>query len=89
MNISPLDCSQNAAETVKPYVNRLRQRVYDIIRSSGSNGMTDQMIQHELRMDPNTERPRRVELVKMGLVKAGQFRYATYSGRPATGWVAI
>lgn len=87
--ISPAECSQNAAETVKPYVNRLRQRVYDLIKSAGYQGLTDEMIQHQLRMNANTERPRRVELVKSGKVKAGTFRYYTSSGRPATAWVAI
>ncbi len=50
---------------------------------------TDQEIQEVLELDPSTERPRRVELVRMFLVRDSGLRRLTRSGRHATVWEAV
>lgn len=63
------DTSYKAAELVMPSTGTLRRQVYDFIKQAGARGATDIEIQVALRMDGNTERPRRVELVNGGLVR--------------------
>lgn len=64
-------------------------RVYRWLRSMGEAGATDQEIQRALGIPESTERPRRVELVRLGLVvqRDGLTR-ATRSGRSAAVWIA-
>lgn len=53
-----------------------------------AQGATDEEITKGLRMNPNTERPRRVELVDMGrVVDSGRVRL-TESGTKAVVWIA-
>jgi DNA-binding IclR family transcriptional regulator len=48
-------------------------------------GLTDEEMQRQLEMNPSTQRPRRIELARRGLVvDAGTRR--TASGRMATVW---
>jgi len=49
-------------------------------------GATDEEIQTWLGMNPSTQRPRRVELVKKGLVVDSGKTRQTRSGRKATVW---
>jgi hypothetical protein len=51
-----------AAASIAPFVETARERVFDFIESSRDFGATDREIQERLGMNPNTERPRRVEL---------------------------
>jgi hypothetical protein len=65
-----------------------RVAVLDYITSRGAEGATDEEIQGALKLSPNTERPRRIELVEQGAVeKSGIWRF-TSSNRKAAVWVA-
>ena len=50
-------------------------------------GMTDEEIQDALRMNPSTQRPRRVELVEGGWIVDSQRRRRTRARRDAVVWV--
>lgn len=82
------DTSIIAAADVLPRTGTQRRRVYDFIRRQAEHGATDEEIQEALRMGGNTERPRRVELVRDGLVVDSE-RRRTHGGRPAIVWVAV
>lgn len=80
------ETSVAAAEAIKPSAGTLRERVYSFLLEFG--GHTDEQIQDALAMDPSTERPRRVELARAGLVEqVGEAR--TRSGRRAAVWGAV
>lgn len=80
------DTSSAAAESIKPSAGTLRAKVLDcIVRSSG---VTDEEIATRLVMNPSTARPRRLELVEMGLVKDSGERRKTRAGRASVVWVA-
>lgn len=65
-------------------LNRLQRLIYDYLCDQ-AEGATDEEIAHACGMNPSTQRPRRVELERRGLVvKAGTRR--TSSGRMATIW---
>jgi len=67
-------------------LNKLQRQVLDYMRTQ-PDGATDEEIALALGMNPSTERPRRIELVKRGLVvEAGAKKSA--SGRKATAWRA-
>lgn len=75
--------SRAAAEAIAPDASTLRERVFRCILTNGP--VTDQEIQDLCKMDPSTERPRRVELVNAGRIyAAGKKR--TRSGRSAFAW---
>jgi hypothetical protein len=65
-----------------------RRLILDLLRRSPS-GYTDAAIQIQLRMDGNTERPRRGELVRLGLVVDSGERERTPRGRHAVVWRAV
>ena len=77
-----------AAVGIEPNVKTLLYYVLEEIRAWKDYGATDQELQDALNMDPSTERPRRVDLVKRGLVKDSGSTRLTRSGRKATVWVA-
>lgn len=63
--------------------------VYDCILEDGKKGMfpTDREIAAELKMnDPNAVRPRRFELMKMGLIVEAGKRVCSVSGKLALTW---
>lgn len=64
-------------------------RVMDAIAAAGDAGLTDEEIQRQLDMNPNTQRPRRIELARMGLISRTGGTRATASGHPAEVWVAV
>ena len=65
-------------------LNALQRRVLALLREN-PHGMTDEEQQAALGMNPSTQRPRRIELVRRGLVvECGTRR--TASGRMATVW---
>lgn len=98
----PAATSRAAAAAVRDSAATLRQRVLDYLRSRGRQGATDEEIQLALGMPGNTQRPRRQELERAGLVlplrspgnapgSAPGDAYvtrATRSGRQAQVWVA-
>lgn len=76
-----------AAESMLGKTEAPRERVFACIREHGP--ITDERIAELTGMNANTSRPRRIELVDMGLVKAGGISRRTRSGRKATAWVAV
>jgi hypothetical protein len=65
-----------------------RVAVLDYITSRGTEGATDEEIQGALKLSPNTERPRRIELVEQGAVEKSGITRLTSSRRKAAVWVA-
>lgn len=85
---SPSDTRSEAARLIAREAPLLRRRVLELLRAAGPSGATDEQIQIELGMAANTERPRRVELLRAGLVKDSGRRAPVKSGRLAAVWVA-
>lgn len=80
------ETSVAAAEAIKPRRYNLRERVLETLTIMGP--MTDQELQAAMDLPGSTERPRRVELVRMGLVReCGRRRQQ--NGRMATIWEAV
>jgi hypothetical protein len=73
---------------IEPLAKTLRAAVMGFIRGRGVAGATDEEIQRGLGMEGSTERPRRVELVRAGLVCQAPVKRETQSGRAATVWIA-
>lgn len=76
--------SRAAAESIKPKVGPLHREILThlgIIFDS-----TDEEMQTDLSMSPNTQRPRRRELQLMGLVVDSGKTRPTRSGRAAVVW---
>jgi transcription initiation factor IIE alpha subunit len=61
-----------------------RLRIYRYLRTR-PDGATDEEIAAALTMNANTERPRRIELQKIGMIRLSGTR-ATASGRKANVW---
>jgi hypothetical protein len=83
------DTSVAAAVAKQTWADIDRQEVLAYLRACGGGGATDDQIQTVLLMDGNTERPRRVELVRLGLVADSTFQRRTRSGHWAAVWVAV
>lgn len=66
----------------------LRAMVFRALRERGSTGATDEELQQALRLQGNTERPRRRELEEVGLVRDSGVRRKTQAGKAAVVWVA-
>lgn len=67
-------------------LTKLHRKVLDYLQAHPA-GATDEEIAWALGMNPSTERPRRIELVKRGLVVQAGVKKAA-SGRKATAWRA-
>jgi hypothetical protein len=78
--------SAQAADSLGPAtLNALQSKVLRFLETCGAFGATDEEMQLALGMNPSTQRPRRNELARRGLVvEAGTRR--TASGRMATVW---
>jgi hypothetical protein len=81
------ETSRNAAIAIFQTSGTKRAIVYRAIRES-TNGLTDEEIQCRLEMNPSTQRPRRVELVDLGVIRDSGLRRTTKSGRAAVVWIA-
>lgn len=95
----------NTAETLAPYQRHsttsaaaarqispaatLRLHVLRYIEQRAALGATDEEIQDALTMNPSTQRPRRIELARLGLVADSGTTRRTKSGRAATVWVVM
>lgn len=77
------DTSKNAAESMKNSAQSCRARVFEFIKNRGP--CSDEQIQQGLKMNPSTQRPRRIELVVMKLIEPYGFT-KTKSNRDATLW---
>lgn len=76
-----------AAVSIAPATPTLRAQVLAYIQKH-PEGLTDEEIQVGLGMNPSTQRPRRIELVKSGRLREAGSR-KTMSGRKATVWQAV
>lgn len=77
------DTSKAAAVSMGKAAKQMRQQVLECIQLLGP--MTDEQVQDLLKMNPSTERPRRIELVQLGLVLP-YGKSTTRSGRVAITW---
>jgi hypothetical protein len=75
-----------AAGRARPAAPAQRQQVLDYLRDHGP--ATDEQIQQALGMNPSSQRPRRVELVRAGAVIPAEAAGRTSSGRLAARWKA-
>jgi hypothetical protein len=80
------ETSREAAEAIKPKVNDLHRMVLDALRGA-TDGLTDEEMQELIPMKPSTQRPRRIELCKLGLVRDSGRTRKTRSCRKAVVWV--
>ena len=80
--------SFDAAAAIKPSAATLRDKVLRFIEERGDYGATDDEIQVSLNMNPSTERPRRIELMELGLVTRATINRKTRTGRSAAVWIA-
>jgi transcription initiation factor IIE alpha subunit len=77
--------SAQAAESLGPQtLNALQRRVLELLKAT-PEGLTDEEMQRRLGMNPSTQRPRRIELARRGLIVTGGTR-KTASGRNADVW---
>jgi hypothetical protein len=77
--------SAQAADSLGPAtLNALQRQVLALLQAT-PGGLTDEEMQHRLGMNPSTQRPRRIELARRGLVVEAGTR-KTASGRMATVW---
>jgi hypothetical protein len=79
--------SREAARKIEPRQGSLRAIVLAFIRERGPAGATDEEIQAELRLNPSTQRPRRIELCEVGLVIDSGRQRPTASRRRAAVWI--
>lgn len=77
--------SMAAADAIGDRLNTLQRSVVAFLKARGEHGATDEEIAAGLQMNPSTARPRRIELVRRGLVVEAGTR-KTKSGRYATAW---
>lgn len=82
------ETSRLAALHVAPRSGSQRERVLVALRRAGKKGMTDDELSHELRLSPNSVRPRRLELVEGGWVYDSGVRRPSFYGNPAIVWRA-
>lgn len=78
--------SHQAAERVWPRSGTQRATVLMLLYDTYPGGLTDEEMQTRLHMNPNTQRPRRGELVKQGWVRDAGYKRETRGGDPAIVW---
>lgn len=79
--------STAAADSIKPHVQRLQALILDALRTHGP--MTDEEMQERCVIQGSTQRPRRGELERLGLVADTGDKRKTKSGRLATVWTIV
>jgi transcription initiation factor IIE alpha subunit len=80
--------SMAAADSMdRSTLNRLQRLIYDYLCDQ-AEGATDEEIAHACGMNPSTQRPRRIELARRGLVVESGTR-TTASGRMACVWRCV
>jgi hypothetical protein len=81
--------SRAAATAIRSGADTLRMTVYRWLLARGGTGATDEEMQDGIPMVPSTQRPRRVELQKAGLVVDSGDTRRTRSNRRAVVWLAV
>ncbi len=80
--------SAQAADSLGPAtLNAMQRRVLELLAAT-PGGLTDEEQQRLLGMNPSTQRPRRIELARRGLVVEAGTR-KTASGRMAVVWRSV
>ncbi len=79
--------SRAAAADIAGRAGTLRRLVYDHLEARGETGATDPELQTVTNMGGSTQRPRRVRLVEMGLVRDSGRTRPSPSGRQCAVWV--
>jgi len=78
--------SAAAADSLGPKtLSAMQSKVLRFLETCGAFGATDEEMQTRLGMNPSTQRPRRIELARRGLVVTCGVRKTT-SGRNADVW---
>ena len=83
------DTSRAAAEAFQPRAETELWRVWSLFKTrheAGQGGLTDEEVQAHLEMGSSTERPRRIDLVRRGILRDSTARRPTSSGRAAVVW---
>lgn len=80
--------SKAAAIGIEPKAGTKRAQVLDFLRDH-PEGATDEEMQQCIPMSPNTQRPRRVELLTAKLIKDSGRTRKTVGGDDAVVWVAV
>lgn len=78
--------SLEAFASIRDSIPAMNYRVYRQIKQ---RPRTDEELFRLTGLAPNTCRPRRIELVELGLVRDSGKRKATKSGRAAIAWEAV
>ena len=81
--------SRAAALRAEPTAGTKRAKLLDYLRSRGGAGATDEEMQSAVPMGPNTQRPRRVELVQGLQVRDSGRTRRTVGGSEAVVWVSV
>ena len=81
------ETSKAAADEIKPSAGTQRHTLYGWLYEHGP--ATDEQMQDGIPMTANAQRPRRVELVRMGLVRDSGEKRKTRSGRSAVVWEVV
>jgi hypothetical protein len=85
---SSITSMQAADALTSSRLNALQDRVHRYLQTRGPAGATDEEIADALELNPSTARPRRIELVRLGLVvRAGTRK--TRAMRNADTWRAL
>lgn len=79
------DTAQQTARAARPFSGTARGRVLACIASS-PGGMTDGEVCEALRMNPSTERPRRVECAREGWIEPLDITRPSAYGHPMQVW---
>lgn len=82
--VSGSETSEAAAGSMRGKAATLREQVYELLLLEGP--LTDEMMQDKLKMNPSTQRPRRIELVEDGRVTDSGSTALTKSKREAVLW---
>jgi hypothetical protein len=83
------DTSRAAAVAIAPRVLSQREQLLAFIRGRGAVGATDEECQQCGLFPANTQRPRRVELLRAGKIRRATFTRTTNAGRAAVVYVAV
>lgn len=79
--------SYEAARSIEPHINTQQAAVLRYLVANGP--ATDEAIQAGTGLSQNSERPRRIELERLGLVTDSGQRHQTATGRKAIAWCAV
>ena len=80
--------SRAAAIAAEPTAGTKRAMLLAFLRGRGAQGATDEEMQLEVPMAPNTQRPRRVELIEGRHIANSYRTRKTIGGLDAVVWIA-